>query len=253
MGHLKFVRLVSNLFFSPLAKDLEQRWPSKHSFSMFPESHHPISVHPTWNMPFRNWKWCLTRTPVGKSHMNIWKFGAWTFWQFKTYFYRVFLRFKVFLRFSHGSRVRRNLLIDPEPWKKHFKILPKPWKRNIEPSKKHWATKFHVMDLWLITRNVSSMIHSAKPIVTQLAKSYFLLFCFSRFEKWGWTCGKTIIPSARDCGLAEWINTRLWRSRTLTLPKYLSSNSTYRWIISKTTNSLSHSSTAQQKYRLAYL
>ena len=38
----------------------------------------------------------------------------------------------------------------------------------------------------------------------------FLLFCFSRFEKWGWTylrttCVKTMIPTGRDFGLAEWI------------------------------------------------
>ena len=38
----------------------------------------------------------------------------------------------------------------------------------------------------------------------------FLLFCFSRFEKWGRmygrTCAKTMIPTGRDFGLAEWIN-----------------------------------------------
>ena len=39
----------------------------------------------------------------------------------------------------------------------------------------------------------------------------FLLFCFSRFEKWGRTYGrttrtKTVIPTGRDFGLAEWIN-----------------------------------------------
>ena len=37
-----------------------------------------------------------------------------------------------------------------------------------------------------------------------------LLFCFSRFEKWGrtdgQTCAKTMIPTGRDFGLAEWIN-----------------------------------------------
>ena len=39
----------------------------------------------------------------------------------------------------------------------------------------------------------------------------FLLFCIARFEKWGQTYGqtdaKTMIPTVRDCGLAEWINT----------------------------------------------
>lgn len=39
----------------------------------------------------------------------------------------------------------------------------------------------------------------------------------------------------------------------LTLPKYLSNNSTYRCIISKVSNSLSFCSIAQQKYKLAYL
>lgn len=39
----------------------------------------------------------------------------------------------------------------------------------------------------------------------------------------------------------------------LTLPKYLSSNSTYLWIISNVSNSLSFCSMAQQKYKLAYL
>ena len=35
----------------------------------------------------------------------------------------------------------------------------------------------------------------------------FLLFCSSRFEKWGRTDGpKTMIPTGRDFGLAEWIN-----------------------------------------------
>ena len=36
-----------------------------------------------------------------------------------------------------------------------------------------------------ITRQVSSMIHSARPIASN--EHCFLLFCFSRFEKWGWT------------------------------------------------------------------
>lgn len=39
----------------------------------------------------------------------------------------------------------------------------------------------------------------------------------------------------------------------LTLPKYLSSNSTYRWMISNVNSSLSFCSIAQQKYKLAYL
>ena len=38
----------------------------------------------------------------------------------------------------------------------------------------------------------------------------FLLFCFARSVKRGRTdgrtCAKTIIPTGRGCGLAEWIN-----------------------------------------------
>lgn len=43
------------------------------------------------------------------------------------------------------------------------------------------------------------------------------------------------------------------RENLLTLPKYLSSSSTYRWMISSVSNSLSSCSIAQQKYKLAYL
>ena len=47
------------------------------------------------------------------------------------------------------------------------------------------------------------MIHSARPIVTPVAN--ILLFCFSRFEKWGRTdgltfCVKIVITTGRDCG-----------------------------------------------------
>ena len=42
------------------------------------------------------------------------------------------------------------------------------------------------------------------------SEHWFLLFCFARFEKWGrygWTTwAKTMIPTGRDFGLAEWIN-----------------------------------------------
>ena len=45
----------------------------------------------------------------------------------------------------------------------------------------------------------------------QYSDHYFLLFCFSRFKKWGrtdgrTTCANTIIPTGSGCGLAEWIN-----------------------------------------------
>ena len=52
------------------------------------------------------------------------------------------------------------------------------------------------------------------PLGQTHSHSSFLLFCFSRFEKWGRTDGrtdgqqiaKTIISAGRDFGLAEWIN-----------------------------------------------
>ena len=63
------------------------------------------------------------------------------------------------------------------------------------------------------------MIHSSKPTVSPVAKIVFFLFCLVRFEKWGrtdgrtygrtyerTTCAKTMIPTGRDCGSAEWIN-----------------------------------------------
>ena len=58
------------------------------------------------------------------------------------------------------------------------------------------------------TRQVSSMIHSARPTVSPVAKHCFVLL---GFEKWGLTdirttCAKTMIPTGRDCGSAEWIN-----------------------------------------------
>ena len=46
------------------------------------------------------------------------------------------------------------------------------------------------------------MIHSARPIVTPVAIIVFCCFVFPDFEK----CAKTMIPTGRDFGLAEWIN-----------------------------------------------
>ena len=59
---------------------------------------------------------------------------------------------------------------------------------------------------------MSSMIHSARPIVTPVANIVF--YCFVLLDlKSGdghkdgrTTCAKTIIPTGRDFGLAEWIN-----------------------------------------------
>lgn len=48
-------------------------------------------------------------------------------------------------------------------------------------------------------------------------------------------------------------NRKVIPTNPLTLPKYLSSSSTYRWMISSVSSSLSFCSIAQQKYKLAYL
>ena len=76
-----------------------------------------------------------------------------------------------------------------------------------------------------VTRQVSSMIHSARPTVSPVVSIVFAwnLFCFARFWKVGTNvrtiCAKTMITTGSDCGPAEWINcykflkTLSWMSR----------------------------------------
>ena len=62
------------------------------------------------------------------------------------------------------------------------------------------------------TRQVLSMIHSARPIVRSVANIVFCCFVLlgetSGDERTyvRTSCAKTIIPTGRDFGLAEWIN-----------------------------------------------
>ena len=54
------------------------------------------------------------------------------------------------------------------------------------------------------------MIHSARPTVTPITNIVFCCFVFCTVDKWvrtyvRTTCAKTIIPTGRDFGLAEWI------------------------------------------------
>ena len=51
------------------------------------------------------------------------------------------------------------------------------------------------------------MIHSARPIVTPEANIVFCCFVLLHLERGDGrtTCAKTMIPTGRDCGLAEWI------------------------------------------------
>ena len=65
----------------------------------------------------------------------------------------------------------------------------------------------------ILTRQVSSMIHSARPTVSPVVNVFaWNLFCFA---KWGrtdgrtyerTTCEKIMITAGRDCRSAEWIN-----------------------------------------------
>ena len=66
-----------------------------------------------------------------------------------------------------------------------------------------------VMRKQMTTRQVSSMIHSARLI----SSFHFVLFCYF-CEKWRWTDGctdrrhfaKTMISTGCDCEMGEWIN-----------------------------------------------
>ena len=51
------------------------------------------------------------------------------------------------------------------------------------------------------------MIHSARPIVTPVANIVFCCFVFLDLKSGDGrtTCAKTMIPTRRDFGLAEWI------------------------------------------------
>ena len=62
---------------------------------------------------------------------------------------------------------------------------------------------------------MSSMIHSARPKVTPVANIVFCCVLLDLKSGEGrtdirtngrTTCAKTMIPTGRDCGLAEWIN-----------------------------------------------
>ena len=66
------------------------------------------------------------------------------------------------------------------------------------------------------------MIHSARPIVTPVANIVFCWFVFLDLKSGDGrtTCAKTMIPTGRDFGLAEWINTSTEQllSKPITLP-----------------------------------
>ena len=75
------------------------------------------------------------------------------------------------------------------------------------------------------TREVSLMIHSARPTVSPVVNIVLAwsLFCFVLLdlEKWGrtygrTTCAQTMITTRRDCGSAEWINNKARTGRIRT-------------------------------------
>ena len=55
------------------------------------------------------------------------------------------------------------------------------------------------------------MIHSARPIVTPVANIVFCCFVFLDLKSGDGrtTCAKTMVPTGRDFGLAEWIKKHL--------------------------------------------
>ena len=60
-------------------------------------------------------------------------------------------------------------------------------------------------------KQVSSMIHSARPTVSPVASNEhcfcFVLFCqILKSGEGQTTCSKTMIPTGHDCGSAKWIN-----------------------------------------------
>ena len=98
---------------------------------------------------------------------------------------------------------------------------------NMEKSEFHeqYESKFnfrgiiicnmHFISILILTRQMSSMIHSVRPTVSPVANIVFTLL---DFEKWGrtdgrTTCAKTMIPTGRDFGLAKWINTSFGSKR----------------------------------------
>ena len=56
------------------------------------------------------------------------------------------------------------------------------------------------------------MIYSARPIVSPVANIVFGCFVFLdlKSEDRRTTCAKTMIPTGRDFGLAEWINYHMY-------------------------------------------
>ena len=66
----------------------------------------------------------------------------------------------------------------------------------------NWTVFFYLAHMCIykhVTRQMSSMIHSARPTVSPVANIIFALFCWILKSGDGRTDG-------RDCGLAEWIN-----------------------------------------------
>ena len=65
-----------------------------------------------------------------------------------------------------------------------------------------------VYPTWFKLRQLSSMIHSARPTVSPVANIFFRLkfVLFWEVETDGRTCAKTMITTGRDCGSGKWIN-----------------------------------------------
>ena len=84
----------------------------------------------------------------------------------------------------------------------NFKICPISPFRIQEKENKNWQKRLNNTGA---INDPLGQIHSHAS-----SEHYILLFCYSRFEKWGrpygTTCAKTMIPTGRYFGLAKWIN-----------------------------------------------
>ena len=78
---------------------------------------------------------------------------------------------------------------------------------NFVNDLKHDSDQIVYIDSWC------ALILVKKTLISTQQTQFSVEFCFAKFEKWGrtdvqTTCAKTMIPTGRDCGLAEWINSK---------------------------------------------
>ena len=106
------------------------------------------------------------------------------------------------------KKIEKNRFEFQQPNSPNLSIAKRKMKENLATAEILTGKLFLIM-----TTQVSSMIHSARPIVTPVANIVLCCFVFLDVKSGdGCTdgrtkCAKTMIPTCRDFGLAEWINT----------------------------------------------